>query len=197
MAVETYHHGNLRAQLLERAQTVIEAHGIDALSLRELARESGVSHSAPRRHFADKQALLDALAIDGFTQLHALMSSASSLSGTYKDRLLGVALSYSTFATTSPALLSVMFSAKHGDSAPAELHAAGMQCLTIVTRLLSDAQENNAIATGDPEELAMAAFSTAHGAISLCTAGVIPQAMLSHAVSVSIEALWTGIGAKY
>ena len=74
----TYHHGNLRAALLEEAERALAA-GED-LSLRELARRAGVSHAAPRRHFADKQALLDALATDGFErlgrELDAAMSSA-------------------------------------------------------------------------------------------------------------------------
>ena len=72
----TYHHGNLRATLLQRAEDALAA-GED-LSLRELARRAGVSHAAPRRHFADKQALLDALAEDGFSRLGALLSEAAT-----------------------------------------------------------------------------------------------------------------------
>ena len=62
-----YHHGNLRAALLESAEQTLNEGG--ELSLRELARQVGVSHAAPRRHFAGKQALLDALAEDGFERL--------------------------------------------------------------------------------------------------------------------------------
>src|SRR3954453_21421902 len=72
----TYHHGNLRATLLEHAEAALAA-GSD-LSLRELARQAGVSHGAPRRHFADKQALLDALAVDGFERLGAALALAES-----------------------------------------------------------------------------------------------------------------------
>src|SRR3954469_7536348 len=76
MAVSTrpYHHGNLRPALLEAAERAL-ARG-DELSLRSLAREVGVSHAAPRRHFADKQALLDALAEDGFERLGSEMRDA-------------------------------------------------------------------------------------------------------------------------
>ena len=70
----SYHHGNLRAALLERAEAVLAEGG--ELSLRELARQVGVSHAAPRRHFPDKQALLDALAMDGFERLGAELSAA-------------------------------------------------------------------------------------------------------------------------
>ena len=55
-----YHHGDLRAALIARAAEVVVADGVGALSLRELARDLGVSHGAPSRHFPDKQALLDA-----------------------------------------------------------------------------------------------------------------------------------------
>ena len=71
-----YHHGNLRSELLEQAERVLADRGAGALSLRELAREIGVSHAAPRRHFADKQALLDALAEDGFDRLGAELRAA-------------------------------------------------------------------------------------------------------------------------
>ena len=64
-----YHHGNLRTALLAAAQQTVRERGVAALSLRELAREVGVSHGAPRRHFPDRQALLDALAEDGFERL--------------------------------------------------------------------------------------------------------------------------------
>jgi len=64
-----YHHGNLRAALLAAAEQTLSQEGAGELSLRELARQVGVSHAAPRRHFAGKQALLDALAEDGFERL--------------------------------------------------------------------------------------------------------------------------------
>ena len=66
-----YHHGNLRSALLAAAERTVRERGVQDLSLRELAREIGVSHGAPRRHFPDRQALLDALAESGFERLGA------------------------------------------------------------------------------------------------------------------------------
>ena len=60
MTARPYHHGNLRQALLDAAERTVRERGVEALSLRELAREVGVSHGAPRRHFPDRQALLDA-----------------------------------------------------------------------------------------------------------------------------------------
>ena len=76
-----YHHGNLRAALLACAERTLREGGAGELSLRELARQVGVSHAAPRRHFADKQALLDALAEDGFERLGRELREAMDAAG--------------------------------------------------------------------------------------------------------------------
>src|SRR5215212_466981 len=105
MAVSTrpYHHGNLRSALLEAAERTLARGG--ELSLRELAREVGVSHAAPRRHFAGKQALLDALAADGFDRLGAEMRAAIGGAGPdLRARLRAVAHTYVRFATQHAAL---------------------------------------------------------------------------------------------
>lgn len=73
-----YHHGNLRAALLGLAIEQIERDGIETLSLRSLARELGVSHAAPSRHFRTRADLLAAIALDGAERLVAAASSALS-----------------------------------------------------------------------------------------------------------------------
>jgi len=76
-----YHHGNLRRALLAAAERTVRDRGVQDLSLRELAREIGVSHGAPRRHFPDRQALLDALAQTGFERLGAELRGAADGAG--------------------------------------------------------------------------------------------------------------------
>ena len=71
--MSTYHHGELRPTLLGTAAKILEKEGRDAISLRDLARRAGVSHNAPYRHFADREALLAALAEEGFTLLAAAL----------------------------------------------------------------------------------------------------------------------------
>ena len=63
MSEKRYHHGNLREALLEAAARIFDAEGPEAISMRALARAAGVSSAAPFRHFADKQVLLDAIAV--------------------------------------------------------------------------------------------------------------------------------------
>src|SRR5262249_45011275 len=113
-----YHHGRLRAALLTEAERVLREDGIEALSLRELARRAGVSHAAPRRHFTDRQALLDALAEAGFTRLADEMHAAiGDTGGGYPARLRAAATAFVRFATRDAALTELMFTAKNaGDS---------------------------------------------------------------------------------
>ncbi len=77
----TYHHGNLRKSLLDRAAYVIAEQGIENLSLRALARDLGVSHAAPARHFADKNDLLHALATEGNDRFIAYILEAADATG--------------------------------------------------------------------------------------------------------------------
>ena len=112
--VRPYHHGNLRSELLSCAERALAEGGLAQLSLRDLARQVGVSHAAPRRHFADKQALLDALAQDGFERLvRELREAMEAAGGSFDARLAALARSYVRFATRHAALLELMFTGKH------------------------------------------------------------------------------------
>lgn len=96
----TYHHGDLRTAVLAAAGELIENEGLDSLSVREAARRAGVSHNAPYRHFPDRDALLAALAADGFAALDKVLNGRSG-------RELGEA--YVRFALTHPQRFRLMF----------------------------------------------------------------------------------------
>src|SRR3954463_2724045 len=114
-----YHHGNLRAALLDEAERRL---GNGDLSLGERARAAGVSHGAPRRHFTDKQALLDALAEEGFERLRAQRRAAFATAepGLAPPRA-PFAPAYIGFATRHAALLELMFAVKHRPGATESL----------------------------------------------------------------------------
>jgi AcrR family transcriptional regulator len=98
-----YHHGNLREALLERAAEVIAEQGVEALSLRALARDLGVSHSAPGRHFADRSALLGELAKDGFRRsVEAMNAGAEAAGADPVARYRALGRSYVRFARENP-----------------------------------------------------------------------------------------------
>ncbi|KQQ07633.1 TetR/AcrR family transcriptional regulator [Rathayibacter sp. Leaf296] len=104
-----FHHGNLRAELLEQAETLLRTDGVDALSLRELARRAGVSHGAPRSHFVDRQALLDALAVRGFDRLTEAVHTAVESPGAFPKRFRRVGRAHVAFAVEHAALMELMF----------------------------------------------------------------------------------------
>lgn len=113
MSDRPFHHGNLRAALLDEAVLVLRESGVDGLSLRDLARRTGVSHGAPRSHFVDRQALLDALATSGFDRLTAAVRRALAGSGSdLAERFHAVAHAYVEFAIDDAALMELMFQAK-------------------------------------------------------------------------------------
>jgi AcrR family transcriptional regulator len=98
-----YHHGNLREALLERAAEVIAERGIEALSLRALARDLGVSHAAPRAHFADRRALLCELAKEGFRlSVDALHAGAKAAGPDPVARYRALGRAYVQFARENP-----------------------------------------------------------------------------------------------
>src|ERR1700744_1569393 len=98
MTDRPYHHGNLRSALLVAAERTVRERGVQELSLRELAREVGVSHGAPRRHFPDRQALLDALGESGFERRGAELRAAADEAGNeFQPRLEATAAAYIRF----------------------------------------------------------------------------------------------------
>lgn len=136
MTEQPFHHGNLRAVLLERAEEMLRETGVDGLSLRELARRAGVSHGAPRSHFIDRQTLLDALAERGFTRLADDVSAAMAHEqDDLHERLCAVARAYVRFAVSDAALLELMFAAKNADP-PDSVLLASERLFTILGGLI-------------------------------------------------------------
>lgn len=104
-SLNTYHHGDLRQALLDRAAEVIQQSGIEALTLRGLARDLGVSHGAPNRHFKSKAALLSTLAAEGYTRLTSATLQAADDVGSDDPwvRLNAMGRGYMHWALDNPA----------------------------------------------------------------------------------------------
>lgn len=190
-----YHHGNLRAELLEHAERALRDGGAGALSLRELARRAGVSHAAPRRHFPGKQALLDALAQEGFERIGRELDTALHGAGpTFEERFAAVARAYVRFATDHAALLELMFTGKHRPGAAEELRAASERAFTAPLELILRGQRSGEVVPGEPERVALAAFATLQGLASMASTGMLGEAIpLDDAVTATVERLVLGL----
>ncbi|WIA99546.1 TetR/AcrR family transcriptional regulator [Curtobacterium sp. MCBA15_012] len=140
MTDRPFHHGNLRAVLLDEAVAALRESGVEGLSLRELARRAGVSHGAPRSHFVDRRALLDALAVLGFERLHDRVQQAIAGSDGLRDRFRRVAHAYVDFAVEDAALMELMFEGKAVGAAAAEVQAAAGTLFTLLDSAMGPAR---------------------------------------------------------
>ena len=131
--------------------------------LRELARDAGVRHAAPRRHFADRQALLDALAEAGFLRLGDELRAAIRTAGDdYKTRLRAAATAYIRFVTEDAALLELMYVVKRGQHS-AELDDAFGRLFTTFDDLIRQGQQADELQPGDTDRVRLLLFAAIQG----------------------------------
>ncbi|MFI9509763.1 TetR/AcrR family transcriptional regulator [Nocardia sp. NPDC052566] len=172
MAKTGYHHGDLRATILAAAAEQIATDGVDAVSLRGLARHAGVSHAAPAHHFGDKSGLLTALAIEGFERLAAELAAAGP---DFRE----VAVAYVRFALRSPGHFDVMFRRDllHADD---ERLAAARTAAGAALRS-GAAEEQPDQAPRRQHATQLAAWSLVHGFAALWREGALENSPLNEA----------------
>ncbi|MBL1074803.1 TetR/AcrR family transcriptional regulator [Nocardia sp. 2] len=169
--LRSYHHGDLRAELLRRAEAALRRVGVDGLSLRQLARDTGVSHAAPSRHFRDKQALLDALAAEGFVRLGSEFEKAAA-TGTFLERLHAMARTYLRFAIDNPALLALMFARRH-TSPTAVMEEAVATAYSVPISMIADGQARGEVVEGDPRRICLSAMAALQGMATFVGSGFV------------------------
>jgi AcrR family transcriptional regulator len=186
MPERPYHHGNLRTELLAQAERTVRERGVQELSLRELARAVGVSHGAPRRHFADRQALLDALAEAGFARLGAELRGAVERVGEdFETRLRAAAAAYIRFATQDTALLELMFAGKHRD-APGAVYEASERAFSVLFELIEQGQSEGVLEPGQPERVGLVLFATIQGIAALVSGAMIAPEQVNELLADAI-----------
>lgn len=169
----SYHHGDLRAALLRAGEAVLAETGIEGFSLRRVAREVGVSHSAPAHHFGDTQGLLAALAAEGFRQFLDAMQArqAACDSQDAGELLIASGLGYLDFTLAAPALFKLMFGSDRVDVCDPDLDASAGAAFDHlaqdIARLRGTSPYEDAAAMTD----VMAAWSMVHGFASLLLSG--------------------------
>lgn len=191
-----YHHGALRAALLDQAERTLRVSGVAGLSLRELARTVGVSHAAPRRHFEDKAALLDALVADGFDRLgHALAKAAKSDGRDFVTTLNDVAVAYVRFATGHPALVDLMSQRGYLANAPDELKRTRDASFAPVAQLVETGQATGDLIAGDPERIGTVLFATLHGIATLANNNMI-ELLDDKLIFDAVDSLLNGLSSR-
>lgn len=175
-APAAYHHGDLRNALVREGRRLLEERGVAELSLREVARRTGVSVAAPSRHFDGKEGLLSAIASDGFGELAAIRRSiaGSRLSVVAKAREM--MRGYVRFALQNRGLFNLMVGPRIIDPKKyAELLAATSESFN----MFSDALFDLAAQTGWPAKsmdlVAHAAWAMEHGLATLILADRAPR----------------------
>lgn len=169
-----YHHGNLRLALVEQGLLMLESSDQADLSLRELARQVGVSANAVYRHFANKEALLTALAAEGFRRFNAGQVQAAVSGGDLKAGFLKAGRAYVRFAQDKPALFRLMFSRQTADHPEGELKEAAQASFD--TLLAAMAQLTGVPMTEHRAKVnAMIAWSLVHGLSHLALDGQLDK----------------------
>lgn len=158
---KAYHHGNLRQTLLEAAYELVDREGVDALSMRALAREAGVSSAAPFRHFAERQVLLHTVAERAAEELGHKLDEATAECSDALTQLRATSVAYVRFAAEHPALFDLIHSTE-----VASRRSSGVvddeRRLKLIA-LIVEGQNAGLIPEADPELIALTSEALIHG----------------------------------
>jgi AcrR family transcriptional regulator len=172
-----YHHGDLRAALIRAGLAILAEEGVQGLTLRAVARRAGVSHNAPYRHFADKEALLVAIAEEGFIELAARVEEARTHApASPRAQLEDSGWAYAQFALAHPDHLRVMFDVPITDpQAYPGLLAAAARAFRVLVEIIEAGQQAEEFIAGEPRQIAFGAWGMVHGLALLLANRQVPR----------------------
>jgi AcrR family transcriptional regulator len=192
---DRYHHGDLRQALLGAALRTIQKQGVHALTLRAVGKDLGVSQTALYRHFADKAALLAAVAREGFRLLRLALLAGWEAGGKGLEGFRAMGEAYVRFAVENPSHYRVMFGANLDQpKRDPELAAEGAGAFQALVDALVELQRAELVLRDNPRELALFVWSIVHGLAMLALDGRLKQHLdVPGLVRFSLERLQTGI----
>lgn len=168
--------GDLRRALIDEAIPLIAEVGAEQVSLREVARRTGVSHAAPAHHFGDKTGLLTAIAIEGYTALtESLTGSPAGHDTSALDRLLWLGTGYIEFAHTHPAHFDVMFRPRLVDTADAGYVTASNAAFEVLRSQVEQCQHAGWRSDADNRALTTSLWALVHGLAVLRATGSLAR----------------------
>jgi AcrR family transcriptional regulator len=165
LQMKKYHHGNLRATLIQTSLEVIAEKGVRALTLREIGARAGVSRTAAYRHFSSKADLLFAISEAGFTQFVAALEHAKEEAPhNFTARMQAMGEAYVNFARQHSAYYEVMFQKNGEHVRRGEAAARGF---AILEQTIREGQATNDVEPGDSHQIAGLMWCVVHGVASL------------------------------
>lgn len=171
-----YHHGNLRASLVQAALKLLDDEGPSALTLRRMAQITGVTQTASAYHFTDKEGLECAIAAVCFRELIERLTEAVSGSAAPEERLRLAMRAYILYAETSPARFQFMFLARLiGSRRGEEVKAAARTCFGLLRLLVAELVTQAGGNSAGVETETLAAWSVAHGFGKISAGNLIPS----------------------
>lgn len=187
-----YHHGDLPAALLAAVESAVAEYGVSGVSLRDVARRAGVSHSAPAHHFGSKAGLLTAFATAGYELLAEAVIKEVAASGAADGpaELAAIGRGYVRFAVGHPAHFEVMFRLDALNPGDAEFTAASEAAYKLLTATIERCRAAGRLHGRSPEVVAVSAWSLVHGLSALWISGrlserIVEQDPLRMAAAVS------------
>ena len=194
---KAYHHGDLRRALLETATQMINEDGVDAVTMRKLAARAGVSRTAAYHHFANKQELLCALAMDGFLRQMQAVDTASD-KGDFREQLRRFIRSYVKFSSENAEYYELMLGGNiwRKGLATDELRSVGDIAFKNLTKQVTKWQELGFInANADTLRVTQVIFCSAHGISQFIIDGIyVHQSALDAIVDATVDSLVSGLG---
>ena len=189
--------GEFREKLVDAAERLFGQHGLEAVTMRQLAAELGVSPMTPYRYFADKEAILAAVRARAFNRHAEALERALQQGATPLERANSVGQAYLRFALAHPEAYKLMFEVKQAnEAAHPELVEAGARSRATMTAHLK-AMIEGGVVKGDPDLIGHMFWSALHGAIQLQLAGMLsPPFDAERLAGALMRTLWLGLNAE-
>ncbi len=196
----TYHHGDLRRQLVTAAVELVAERGVDGFSMRELARRAGVSHAAPYHHFPTRAALVRAVVADSYGVLANALRHATTTSDDPLVAIRAMGVAYVDFALTHPSRYRLMFRAELAgsvDDPDLSAEEVGADAFAVLIGAFELAHERGLLADGTTAaSAAIAAWASVHGVASLILEGALglPASQRERALGLAGAVVDLGVG---